>query len=133
MREHLLRTRQVEAAIRTELLRRNQDAEKSPAHRVLLDLIDARIATLDDMIAKLAGEAETPFYAAMDRIRAHFDKASETPYKSWRGPTPVNQPSLAKDIVTVFEELTARGVWMGPCPVLDPRWNPLPEEVVKSA
>lgn len=124
MRQHLLRTRQVEAAIRTDILREAGEDNPSSHKRVLLELIDIRIAVLDKLISDHAAEAQTSFQIAAERVRQHFDKDFATPYKSWRGPTPVDQPSLAKDIAIIFEEMAARGLWTGACPNLDPRWNP---------
>jgi hypothetical protein len=125
MRQHLLRTRQVEATIRTKLLREAGEANISSAKRVLIDLVDIRIDVLDELIAEHEAEAQTPFQVAAERVRQHFDKGFATPYKSWRGPTPVDQPSLAKDVAIIFEEMVAKGVWNGSCPNLDPKWNPL--------
>jgi hypothetical protein len=125
MRQHLLRTRQVEAAIRTDILREAGQENPSAAKRVLIDMIDLRIKTLDKLIADHEVEAQTPFQIAAERVRQHFDKDFATPYKAWRGPTPVDQPSLAKDVAIIFEEMVARGLWTGSCPNLDPRWNPL--------
>lgn len=127
VKQHLLRARQVEDAIRTELLRQSSSdngEQPSPAARIGVDLLDVRIAVMDKLLAQFEEEDHTPFTVAMERIRQHFDKDFKTPYKTWRGATPANEPSLAKDIVVVFEELVARGVWNGACPVINPRWDP---------
>jgi hypothetical protein len=125
MRLHLLRTRQVEGAIRTALLREAGEDNPSSTKRVLLELIDVRISVLDKLINELEAEADTPFQIAAERVRQHFDKDFATPYKAWRGPTPKDQPSLAKDVAVIFEEMAAKGLWTGACPNLDPKWDPL--------
>lgn len=125
MRQHLQRQRQVEAAIRTDLLRQRGESEPTPAQRIGVDLLDLRIAVLDKLIAELEIEATTPFTAALERLKLHFDKDSKSVYRTFRGATPVDEPSLPKDISIVFEELVARGIWMGDCPVPDPRWDPV--------
>jgi hypothetical protein len=124
LRQHLLRSRLIEAEMRTELLRRNAESEPSPAQRVLLDLLDLRIRILDRLIDEQDVEAGLPFSQAMERLRLHFDQAENTPYRAWRGATPKDEPSLAKDIKIVFDELISRGIWGGPSPVLDSRWDP---------
>lgn len=122
MRQHLLRSLQIEEAIRDKLVA--EGAEFDSAKRVLVDLIGIRIATLERLIGDLEAEALRPFAQAMERIRQHFDKDCKEPYRTFRGPTPKDEPSLPKDIVVVFEELVARCIWNGPVPVRDPRWDP---------
>jgi hypothetical protein len=124
MREHLIKARTVEAAIRDRLQVENHLGSDS-AKRVLVDLIGIRITTIDKLLSDIdGGHPSDAFTDAMERIRAHFDKDATQPYKAWRGPTPVDQPSLAKDIVIVFEKLQLEGVYGGDAPKLDPRWNP---------
>lgn len=124
MREHLIKARVVETAIRDRLQAENHLGNDS-SKRVLVDLIGIRIETIDKLLADIdGGHPSDVFTAAMERIRAHFDKDSAEPYKAWRGPTPVDQPSLAKDILIVFEQLQLEGVYHGDAPKLDPRWNP---------
>lgn len=124
MREHLIKARTVETAIRDRLKTENQLADHS-GKRVLVDLIDIRITTIDKLLSDIdGGHPNDVFTTAMERIRAHFDKDAKEPYDTWRGPTPVNEPSLAKDIVIVFEQLQLEGIYHGDSPKLDPRWNP---------
>lgn len=130
MRQHLVRTRQVEGEIRTELLRRCENGSPvTSTERVLIDLLDVRVRTLDRMIEQLEAEATTPLYEAATRVFEHFDKDHKSPYRAFRGATPVDVPSLPKDVAILFEALVAAGLYNGPCPALDPRWNPLPEPV----
>jgi hypothetical protein len=124
MREYLIKARTVEAAIRDRLATENALADNS-AKRVLVDLIGIRIETIDKLLADIdGGHPNDAFAASMERIRAHFDKDAAEPYKAWRGPTPVDQPSLSKDILIVFEKLQLEGIYDGDAPKLDPRWNP---------
>jgi uncharacterized protein (DUF2461 family) len=124
MREHLIKAHTVETAIRDRLQTENALVDNS-AKRVLVDLIGIRIETIDKLLADIdGGHPSDAFTGAMERIRAHFDKESKEPYKAWRGATPVDQPSLAKDILIVFEQLQLEGVYTGDAPKLDPRWNP---------
>jgi hypothetical protein len=124
MREHLIKARTVETAIRDRLQVENHLGSDS-AKRVLVDLIGIRITTIDKLLADIdGGHPNDAFAAAMERIRAHFDKDAAEPYKAWRGATPVDQPSLSKDILIVFEQLQLEGIYTGDSPKLDPRWNP---------
>jgi uncharacterized protein (DUF2461 family) len=124
LRDHLIKARVVEQSIRDRLSAENALADNS-AKRVLVDLIGIRIETIDKLIADIdGGHPNDVFTAAMERIRAHFDKDANEPYKAWRGATPVDQPSLAKDILIVFEQLQLEGVYTGDAPKLDPRWDP---------
>jgi hypothetical protein len=123
MREHLIKSRTVETAIR-DRVQRDFDP-KNPTHRVALELWNLRLAAMDDLLQEVEGEhPNTAFQAAMERIRQHFDKDGESPYKSFRGATPPDQPSLPKDIAIMFEQLMLEGVWYGNAPQLDPRWDP---------
>lgn len=127
MKQHLQRTRQVEEAIRTELLREDgHGGGNISAKRVLVDLIDVRLKVIDRLVAQYETENTTPLDGVLARVHLHFDKDNKSPYKTFRGPTPAHEPSLPKDIATIFEALVERGIYHGPCPVLDPKWEPLP-------
>lgn len=123
MRNHLIRARAVEQAIR-ERLQTDNNIDDDSHKRVLVDLIGVRIAAIDALLLDVeGGHPNNTFGEAMERIRQHFDKDAKTPYKAWRGATPKDQPSLSKDIVIVFEQLAMEGVWHGDIPQLDPRWD----------
>lgn len=124
MREHLIKARTVEQAIRDRLQAENEVADDS-AKRVLVDLISVRIATIDRLLSDLdGGHPNDLFTAAMERLRQQFDKDAKSPYRTFRGATPADQPSLPKDILIVFEQLQLEGIYHGTAPVLDPRWDP---------
>jgi hypothetical protein len=125
MREHLIKAHTVETAIRDRLATENALADNS-AKRVLVDLIGIRIETIDKLLADIDGGHPNDAFSRGDGTHpgALRQGRQGSPYKAWRGATPVDQPSLAKDILIVFEQLQLEGVYTGDAPKLDPRWDP---------
>lgn len=87
--------------------------------RVRIALLKRVIETPTEPVDRVSASPS----AALDRIAAHFDRNTLSPYRTYRGRAPDGTPTLPRDIRIALQFLAVKDIFAGKVPELCPRFH----------